>query len=526
MGWMREFGRSFGMAFCLVISCLAGGSVQAAINWDGGGGTNWWFNPVNWSQDAGCPSTSAVCYLPPAQDNAGNPAVTDAQINGGTGAWDLTGEGVVYDPANDPFFAAASGFRYPTGSTLKTNSILQRDYGPETLYRLYVSRNTTNANTLTIKSGDLAIESTTIIGRSGSTGTGAGQQNLGRVVQTGGIVRFPLIGVDLGQRESSGWGNGVWDYRGGTLEVSSEGTGALRLSHGSTTGGVGAGGVGRFIMHNPASGGHVLAWNVQSASFAGSGTDGVFDALDPDGVTTGVGVWEFNFENGGTRPFQVLNNLSINNGLDATTGGTRSSRLDLKLAAAPTVVGGIPQNLGLFDVDSDNDGTGIIQGTGSMSGTFSSADGATQYADGATVSAIFGSTKYNWTISYQGNIGWTDQVNSLVSSIDQVGGRDIVLIGQSIEVAPGLAGDFNNDGKVNAADYTTWRDKLGSSTALPNDNGLGTPVGSAHYDLWKSNFQPGAGSGALGAAAVPEPAALATCLVGVIGLLSLRRRNA
>lgn len=524
MGWMRIYGRSSWLSLCLATGCLTGGTVQAAINWDGGGATNWWFNPVNWSQDAGCPTTTAVCYLPPAQDSAGNPVNTDAQINGGTGAWDLTGEGVVYDPVNDPFFAAASSLRYPTGSTLKTNSILNRDYGPETLYRLYVSRNTTNSNTLTIKSGDLAIESTTIIGRSGSTGTGAGQQNLGRVVQTGGVVRFPLIGVDLGQREASGWGNGVWDYRGGTLEISSEGTGALRLSHGSTTAGVGPGGVGRFIMHNPTSGGHALAWNVQSASFAGAGTDGVFDALDPDGVTTGVGIWEFHFENGNTRPFQVLNNFSINNGLDSTTGGTRSSRLDLRLNAAPAVLGGIPQNLGLFDVDSDNDGGGIIQGTGSLAGTFSSADGSTNYPEGAMVSAIFGSTKYNWTITYQGNISWSDQINSVVNSINAVGGRDIVLIGQSIESAPGLPGDFNGDLVVNAADYTVWRDHLGSTTALPNDNGLGTPIGSAHYDLWKSNFQSGAG--ALGAAAVPEPAAVATCLLSAVGLFGLRRRNA
>ena len=350
---------------------MCASSSHAAISWDGSGGTNWWFNPVNWSQDAGCPDKNGICFLPPAQDNAGAPINTDAQINGGTGPWNLTQEGVVYDPVNDPFFGDAENFRYPTGSTLVSGSILNRDYGPETLYRLYISRNTVNSNTLTIKSGDLAIESTTIIGRSGSTTT---TQNLGRVVQKGGSVRLPLTGVDIGQRETSGWGNGEWDYTGGTLEVSLEGTQSLRLSHGSTTAGVGAGGQGRFIMRNPTTGGHVSAWNIQSASYAGSTTDPAFDVLDPDGVTTGVGIFEFHFQNGGTRPIQVLNNLSLNNGLDIATGGTRSSRLDLRLDAAPTLIGGVPQNLGLFDVDSDMDGLGLLQGTGALSGTFSSVE--------------------------------------------------------------------------------------------------------------------------------------------------------
>lgn len=72
--------------------------------------------------------------------------------------------------------------------------------------------------------------------------------------------------------------------------------------------------------------------------------------------------------------------------------------------------------------------------------------------------------------------------------------------------AAGVPGDFNGDHVVDAADYTVWRDHLNSNVALPNDNGLGTPIGAAHYDLWKSNFgDSGSGGGSLGASAVPEP---------------------
>ncbi len=41
----------------------------------------------------------------------------------------------------------------------------------------------------------------------------------------------------------------------------------------------------------------------------------------------------------------------------------------------------------------------------------------------------------------------------------------------------GLPGDFNSDGKVDAADYVTWRKNNGTNNVLANDNGLGTPIG-------------------------------------------------
>lgn len=49
-------------------------------------------------------------------------------------------------------------------------------------------------------------------------------------------------------------------------------------------------------------------------------------------------------------------------------------------------------------------------------------------------------------------------------------------------------GDYNNDGKVDADDYVIWRKFNGTNTPLPNDNGLGTPIGLAQYNLWRSNY--------------------------------------
>ena len=76
------------------------------------------------------------------------------------------------------------------------------------------------------------------------------------------------------------------------------------------------------------------------------------------------------------------------------------------------------------------------------------------------------------------------------------------------QVVPSLNGDFNSDGKVDAGDYVTWAKNNGTNNALPHDNGLGTPIGPAHYDLWRANFGNPSGSGSsLVGASVPEPAA-------------------
>jgi autotransporter-associated beta strand protein len=75
--------------------------------------------------------------------------------------------------------------------------------------------------------------------------------------------------------------------------------------------------------------------------------------------------------------------------------------------------------------------------------------------------------------------------------------------------AAGLPGDYNNDGKVDAADYVMWR---------KNPAGFGgNPAG---YNTWRANFgkPPGAGSG-LGGSAVPEPTTLLLTLVMVGSML-------
>ncbi len=77
-----------------------------------------------------------------------------------------------------------------------------------------------------------------------------------------------------------------------------------------------------------------------------------------------------------------------------------------------------------------------------------------------------------------------------------------------LSAAPGLPGDFNNNGTVDAADYVVWR------------NGLGTTYTQNDYNVWRSHFGQTAGSGSLTGGAVPEPATTVVLIWGVFVLLS------
>jgi autotransporter-associated beta strand protein len=81
-----------------------------------------------------------------------------------------------------------------------------------------------------------------------------------------------------------------------------------------------------------------------------------------------------------------------------------------------------------------------------------------------------------------------------------------------LAVVPGLAGDFNGDGSVDAADYLTWRRQLGTTRS------------QADYAVWRANFGRAGGVGASLAAVVPEPAMEALLLSGILGAVLCRRR--
>jgi hypothetical protein len=110
---------------------------------------------------------------------------------------------------------------------------------------------------------------------------------------------------------------------------------------------------------------------------------------------------------------------------------------------------------------------------------------------------------------------------------DHIDNLDRQLFALHFLAEAGLAGDYNGDMKVDAADYTVWRDNLGAgdeSSLNGNGDGMnGVDIGD--YNRWKTNFGAVAGAGALAAGAVPEPGTAFLCLAGALGMLSVRRRT-
>jgi hypothetical protein len=94
--------------------------------------------------------------------------------------------------------------------------------------------------------------------------------------------------------------------------------------------------------------------------------------------------------------------------------------------------------------------------------------------------------------------------------------------GLQLQIAlPMLLGDYNGNGAVDAADYTTWRDSLGDSVekgtgADGNGNGV---IDEGDFLVWRQYFgntmPQGSGSGA----GVPEPASIVLWGLAALGCL-------
>ena len=87
-------------------------------------------------------------------------------------------------------------------------------------------------------------------------------------------------------------------------------------------------------------------------------------------------------------------------------------------------------------------------------------------------------------------------------------------------VRDGLRGDYNDNGVVDAADYTVWRDQLGQTTfGLAADGNADGVVDGADYLLWTETF---GDTNALASVAigVPEPQWLSDRHFSCAGFLS------
>ena len=101
--------------------------------------------------------------------------------------------------------------------------------------------------------------------------------------------------------------------------------------------------------------------------------------------------------------------------------------------------------------------------------------------------------------------------------------RDFGLAWRLSNIAPGVSyGDYNNNGVVDAADFTIWQDTLGSLLDLRADGDGNGVIGQADYLVWENGFgvivpaSPTASAASSTTMAIPEPESLTLCFVILI----------
>lgn len=102
----------------------------------------------------------------------------------------------------------------------------------------------------------------------------------------------------------------------------------------------------------------------------------------------------------------------------------------------------------------------------------------------------------------------------------------------TLAVVPALAGDYNGDGVVDAADYTVWRDSngaMGPGLFADGTGQGGSPDGvvdEQDYEFWRANFGGVAGTAEnIGDTVVPEPASWILALIFAAVHHRLRNRT-
>jgi hypothetical protein len=184
-----------------------------------------------------------------------------------------------------------------------------------------------------------------------------------------------------------------------------------------------------------------------------------------------------------------------------------------------------------FEIEID--GYAIYSASGSLvPGSFSSLDDQNvsgwDEAPPAPSATAVAELKVDGTTAFQGGTGFS--LGNLFKTVGATQdlrfeflqeGNDVPSIGTVVYgpfTAPtnpgvGLSGDYNNNGRVDAADYVAWRKN-------PTAHG-GVPGG---YNTWRTNFgrTSGSGAGVGSVAGVPEPGSALLLILAAVAALQLR----
>lgn len=209
---------------------------------------------------------------------------------------------------------------------------------------------------------------------------------------------------------------------------------------------------------------------------------------------------------GGNRAWYDGLSVSVQEIIGATL--TISGDVTLNSAATVALDLGAPENSDLLNVTGNLAAGGVLDLTLDPLAPAPGVGDVFDILDFATASGAFSSI---YVPGLGSDLTWSD--------------ANLLTTGElSVVAFDGLHGDFNDDGIVNSADYTVWRDNLGTSFALNgNGNELAGSAGLvdvADYQLWASNYGAVA---SMAASTIPEPSALVLAVFA--GLVACRRQR-
>ena len=338
-------------------------------------------------------------------------------------------------------------------------------------------------------------------------------------------------------------GPGTYNMEGGTLNLTNTSSVPMQIGHEDTG------------IVNQSGGDIIVANTVALGSSSAMGT------YDQTGGTLNAGllivgeVGQGTFNAGGT--VDILGNLKVGDGsnsqgdLTLTSGGNVTANLRVLIGDQAGSTGTVTQQAGsLFTATTSRSDRPFRVGEGGA-GTYNMDGGTLELINGGQVielAAFSGSTgTFNMT---NGTVTTPDIIAGSGTANFNFAGGEIFIDGNQVGFDAAnawfnvtgntglyvekflagsnqthlyyggglLQGDYNDNGVVDAADYTVWLDNLGSTNVLPNDP-IGGDIGQAHYDQWKNNFGSTAGSGSVSVGAVPEPNAV-ILLVTAVGLVT------
>jgi T5SS/PEP-CTERM-associated repeat protein len=176
-------------------------------------------------------------------------------------------------------------------------------------------------------------------------------------------------------------------------------------------------------------------------------------------------------------------------------------------------------------IDMAFDGTGFVNmSTGGMlaiRNTTSSNDTLSTFLNrvgGTKAIRFWDDAISNWSSITNATYGEDYTLESLTDG--ELAGYTLMTVGQ----LPPLAGDYNVDGIVDAADYSMWRDSFGAPAGTLANDVDGGEIGAAQYETWKANYGSAVASNARVANnALPEPSCGLLALGGALAIVTGRR---